>query len=64
MNDAIPPTDHDASDPGQRAIGPREAIRIVRSEEIFAGERVVLIQHGGEQYRLLVTRNDRLILQK
>ena len=31
---------------------------------IFAGERIVLIQHAGEQYRLLITRNDRLILQK
>ena len=38
--------------------------RVVRSEELFAGHRVVLIQHGGEQYRLLITRNDRLILQK
>jgi hemin uptake protein HemP len=64
MNDAKPPTDHDASDVAHGAIVPREAIRVVRSEEIFAGERVVLIQHGGEQYRLLVTRNDRLILQK
>jgi hemin uptake protein HemP len=64
MNDAIPPTDHDVTAAGQGAAGPREAIRVVRSEEIFAGERVVLIQHGGEQYRLLVTRNDRLILQK
>lgn len=64
MNDATPPTDHDASDPGHGTVGPREAIRVVRSEEIFAGERVVLIQHGGELYRLLVTRNDRLILQK
>jgi hemin uptake protein HemP len=40
------------------------AIRVVRSEELFAGERAVVIQHGGEMYRLLVTRNDRLILQK
>ena len=38
--------------------------RTVRSEELFAGHRVVLIQHGSEQYRLLITRNDRLILQK
>ena len=37
---------------------------MIRSEEIFAGERIVLIQHAGEQYRLLITRNDRLILQK
>ena len=34
------------------------------SAELFRGARVVLIDHAGEQYRLLVTRNDRLILQK
>jgi hemin uptake protein HemP len=37
---------------------------VIRSEELFAGERIVHIQHAGETYRLLVTRNDRLILQK
>ncbi len=42
----------------------REPARVIRSEELFAGERVVLIQHAGDQYRLLITRNDRLILQK
>lgn len=43
---------------------PADSTRVIRSEEIFAGERVVLIQHAGERYRLLITRNDRLILQK
>jgi hemin uptake protein HemP len=47
---ATPPTPDDA--------------RIVRSEDLFAGARVVLIQHADEQYRLLITRNNRLILQK
>jgi hemin uptake protein HemP len=42
----------------------REPARRIRSEDLFAGERVVLIEHAGEQYRLLITRNDRLILQK
>lgn len=47
------------------ASGPQaDSTRVIRSEEIFAGERVVLIQHAGERYRLLITRNDRLILQK
>jgi hemin uptake protein HemP len=43
---------------------PADSTRVIRSEEIFAGERIVLIQHAGERYRLLITRNDRLILQK
>ena len=59
----------DASVPGNRdnlaaAASTRDSARVVRSEELFAGDRVVLIQHAGEQYRLLITRNDRLILQK
>lgn len=39
-------------------------VRKLRSEELFAGQRVVLIQHAGEEYRLMITRNDRLLLQK
>ncbi len=38
--------------------------RVVRSEDLFAGQRAVVIQHAGEQYRLTITRNNRLILQK
>jgi hemin uptake protein HemP len=38
--------------------------RVIRSEDLFAGRRTVVIQHANEQYRLLITRNDRLILQK
>jgi hemin uptake protein HemP len=50
--------------PKDAAPSEREEPRVISSEELFAGGRVVLIQHAGEQYRLLVTRNDRLILQK
>jgi hemin uptake protein HemP len=39
-------------------------VRTIRSEEIFAGARIVLIQHADEIYRLMITRNNRLILQK
>jgi hemin uptake protein HemP len=38
--------------------------RVVASSDLFAGGRVVVIEHAGQQYRLLITRNDRLILQK
>ena len=43
---------------------PADAIRVIRSEELFGGQRTVVIQHADAQYRLLITRNDRLILQK
>jgi hemin uptake protein HemP len=38
--------------------------RVLLSEDLFAGERMVVIEHAGSKYRLLITRNDRLILQK
>lgn len=38
--------------------------RVVDSAELFGDARTVLIQHAGEQYRLIVTKNDKLILQK
>jgi hemin uptake protein HemP len=38
--------------------------RMLRSDDLFNGKRLVLIEHAGQQYRLLITRNDRLILQK
>lgn len=38
--------------------------RAVRSSDLFGGAKMVLIEHGGEQYRLIVTKNDKLILQK
>lgn len=45
------------------AAGDRQP-RTVASSEILQGDRKVLIVHGSEVYRLLVTRNDKLILQK
>ncbi|NLX57368.1 MAG: hemin uptake protein HemP [Planctomycetaceae bacterium] len=63
-------TEHSISDPagdGHREhdvpqrIGPA---RTLDSSQILAGCREVRILHGGETYRLLVTRNNKLILQK
>jgi hemin uptake protein HemP len=64
MTDAKPHSRQPPADPQVNSPAESETVRVVRSEELFAGGRVVLIQHGGEQYRLLLTRNDRLILQK
>jgi len=38
--------------------------RFVRSEDLLQGHRELFILHGGQVYRLLRTRNDKLILQK
>jgi len=64
MNDVPAPERSSTPAVATAAAFEREQPRLIRSEELFAGERVVLIQHAGEQYRLLITRNDRLILQK
>jgi hemin uptake protein HemP len=34
------------------------------AEEIFRGSRLVKIRHAGQEYRLFITRNNGLILQK
>lgn len=36
----------------------------VSSETLLAGQRQLIIQHGGERYRLLLTRSNKLILTK
>jgi hemin uptake protein HemP len=44
------------------AAGPRHSPLV--SADLLQGRREVLIQHGGETYRLRHTRNDKLILTK
>lgn len=36
----------------------------VESADLFGGESEVVILHNGEQYRLRITRQDKLILTK
>ena len=36
----------------------------VSSEALLAGRRQLIIQHGGERYRLLLTSSNKLILTK
>ena len=38
--------------------------RRIDSSDLFRGDRTLVITHAGEQYRLTITRNDKLILQK
>ena len=62
----MPDMDHDPDVPDavdEAAKSPLPA-RTVRSEDLLQGSRELLIVHGTETYRLLRTRNDKLILQK
>jgi len=38
--------------------------RTATSEELLQGSRMLRIVHGNETYRLMLTRNNKLILQK
>jgi len=40
------------------------ALRTIPSETLLQGQHEVLITHGSEVYRLRLTRNGKLILQK
>ena len=37
---------------------------VVRTEDLFGAGREVIIKHGQEEYRLRITRADKLILTK
>ncbi len=39
-------------------------VRVVQSSELFQGQRQMMIVHEGCVYRLICTRNNKLILQK
>lgn len=39
-------------------------LRVVDSVDLLAGERTVVIRHDDDYYRLTVTRNNKLLLQK
>jgi hemin uptake protein HemP len=43
---------------------PPEPPVVVDARQIFGDRREVLIQHDGVQYRLRITRRNKLILQK
>jgi len=44
-------------------ISPSPARRL-RSDELLGGTRELIIEHQGQEYRLRLTRNDKLILNK
>lgn len=62
MDHDQPTNSNDASAPKET---PGEGIpREFDSADLLRGEKEILIRHAGEVYRLRLTRNDKLILQK
>ena len=61
--------DHEPAPPSSETPTPSDdahesSPREYDSSELLQGEKEVLIRHAGEVYRLRLTRNDKLILQK
>ena len=55
----------DSSNPNPNPqFGSTQPIREINSRELLAGYREIIIRHGGELYRLTLTRNGKLILRK
>jgi hemin uptake protein HemP len=52
----------DATAPAQSP--PPTIVRCVTSESLMRGQRLLVIQHGNEAYRLQVTQGGKLILTK
>jgi hemin uptake protein HemP len=56
---------HLPSNPTSSSLSSRASSVVrVRSDDLLRGTREIVIEHRGEEYRLLRTRNDRLILNK
>jgi len=39
-------------------------VAIVRTKELFGSRREIVIEHRGQEYRLRITKTDKLILTK
>ena len=68
MTNARAPLLHDMSPnrpagPSNRRLGDA-SVRSISSEALMAGQRMILIRHGNEEYRLQVTGSGKLILTK
>jgi hemin uptake protein HemP len=49
---------------GRKSEGRQSEPAIVSSQELLAGQRLLIIRHGREQYRLQLTNSNKLILTK
>lgn len=50
--------------PREALAGDRDFVRTVTSEALFGGQREIGIDHRGALYRLKITRQGKLILNK
>ena len=48
----------------RRTVAPRPAQPRLKSTDLFRDTNELIIEHQGQEYRLRLTRNDKLILNK
>ena len=63
MSPILPPPPPDRDQPISRAPSPTE-VPVVESDQLFDGRTEVRVRHRGEEYRLRITRQGKLILTK
>jgi len=61
---STPVPEHDPAPAAYPAAGNGAAPLLFTSEELLRGQREILIRHAGAIYRLRVTQNGKLILNK
>lgn len=59
-----PTPDRTSPEPPQPGVHVPPSLKLYRSEELFAGARIVCIEHAGAIYKLQITSRGKLILQK
>ncbi|QLL63834.1 hemin uptake protein HemP [Sinorhizobium mexicanum] len=63
MAETVTPNDTDTARPSQPSLADRSQ-RIVESRDLFRGDSEILISHDGAIYRMRITRQGKLILNK
>jgi hemin uptake protein HemP len=56
--------DHKPREPKRRESQEHPASQPIAASTLFQGRHQALIEHEGEIYRLVLTRNNKLLLQK
>ena len=57
-------SEQDATRKSEETPPSNARLRRLKVSEILAGNREVILEHGGQDYRLRITANDKLILTK
>jgi len=60
----VTPNDRETQSSSQPPSPISQPTRIVESRELFGGDSEILISHGGATYRMRITRQGKLILNK